>query len=676
MRLKSGKRTLIAALALVVVGVGAVGYAVVGPGLSKSSAPQYLTATVSRGTVAVQAVATGTVESVGTYGLSFGADPELATSTAASTATAASTSAAAGAVTWVVQKVDVQVGQAVTRGQVLASADPTDAKAELAVAQANLAAAEARLSVDEGHPSASIIATAQDAVNGAGVAVSTASHTRDSTLQQNALAVTTAEHELADAQANLATAQAGPTADQVAVAQGSVNQAQLTLQAAQQSLTDLQAKDALSIAAAQQAVTNAQTNLTAAQAQYASAAAKLTQDSQPVPVPSGAPLPPDPATLAADQAALASASAAATKAQQDLDTAETGLSSAQANATAAENGATAQVASAQNALTTAEDTYAVNTTPSATAITQAQQAVQSAQDNLASAKEKSTASATQLNDSLAQAQQSLQSARDSYTKTTGPAEADVTAADKAAIASAQVNVTTATDTLNYATLASPADGVIVAVNVQPGIVAPSGYALVVQAATLEATAAFAETSVASLKLGQPAAVSVTGPNVTVNGTVSEIVPTGSVSGTNSVVTFNVTVTLEDPPASVLAGMSTSVAITTAQAQNVLRVPAIAVGGSSGSYSVQVVGTDGQAQAVPVQVGLMSSSLAEIKGGLNEGQTVVIGTLSARTATTTTGGSVGIPGVGIPGVGPIGGGRGLDEGGTSGAGTSGGGAAQP
>ena len=49
--------------------------------------------------------------------------------------------------------------------------------------------------------------------------------------------------------------------------------------------------------------------------------------------------------------------------------------------------------------------------------------------------------------------------------------------------------------------------------------------------------------------------------------------------------------------------------------------------------------------MPVQVGLVTTSLAEVKSGITEGETVSIGTVSARTSTTTTGGGVAIPGVG-------------------------------
>jgi hypothetical protein len=61
-------------------GLGAVGFAVLGPSIGSSDTPQYLTATAATGTVAVQAVATGTVQSTAAYGLSFGADPEVISS--------------------------------------------------------------------------------------------------------------------------------------------------------------------------------------------------------------------------------------------------------------------------------------------------------------------------------------------------------------------------------------------------------------------------------------------------------------------------------------------------------------------------------------------------------------------------------------------------------------------
>ena len=647
------KLKVIAAIVMIAVGIGAVGFAVFGPSLTASGAPQYLTATASRGTVVVQAVATGTIGASATYGLAFGADPELATS---GTSTG---SGGNGALTWVTERVAVKVGDRVKAGQVLATADPTEAQAQLALAKANLAAAQARLSVDEGHASSTVIAAAQDAINQANLALTAAGHTKQVTIQQDQLAVTQAQQALANTQAQLATAEAGPTPEQLAVAQDSVNSAQLNLQTAQQAQANQVAKDQLAIQQAQQAVTNAQVNL-------ANAQAKLQRDSQPVPVPSSSPVPPDPATIAADEAAI-------TQAQEAVQAAQDNAASVQLNAQAAEQQAAAQVAAAQNALNAAQDNYKLNSAPSQTAITQAQGAVQVAQDNLTAAQQRLAAAQIQQGDSLAQAQQSLLSAEHNYAKSTGPATADLIAADRASVTSAQSVVATAQQTLDHATITAPVDGLVVAVNIQPGIVAPPGHAIEVQDSTLEAAASFAESSIASLNVGQPATVTVSAANATIDGTVSEIVPVGTSSGSNSVVTYTVVVSLANPPASVLAGMSASVAVTTAEAQNVVTVPAIAVLGSAGNYEVRVLDANGQVQVVPVQVGLMSSSLAEIQRGVSAGETVVVGTVSALDA-TTTGGGFGVGGFrgGLRGA-TSGGGRGGAGGGKGGAA---GGRAQP
>jgi macrolide-specific efflux system membrane fusion protein len=105
----------------------------------------------------------------------------------------------------------------------------------------------------------------------------------------------------------------------------------------------------------------------------------------------------------------------------------------------------------------------------------------------------------------------------------------------------------------------------------------------------------------------------------------------------------VQVTLDTADPGMRVGMSASVAVTTAQAANVIAVPAIALSGSAGSYAVRVVDANGQAQLVSVQVGLVTSSMAEIQSGLDVGETVVIGSSTQRTGgTTTTGGGFGFP----------------------------------
>jgi macrolide-specific efflux system membrane fusion protein len=91
-------------------------------------------------------------------------------------------------------------------------------------------------------------------------------------------------------------------------------------------------------------------------------------------------------------------------------------------------------------------------------------------------------------------------------------------------------------------------------------------------------------------------------------------------------------------------MSATITVTTAEVDNVLRVPATALEGSStAGYTVQVLNSDGSVTTQAVQVGLVTTSMAQITSGLSAGDTVVTGTVSNKNTTTTTtaGGAGGI-----------------------------------
>ena len=214
------------------------------------------------------------------------------------------------------------------------------------------------------------------------------------------------------------------------------------------------------------------------------------------------------------------------------------------------------------------------------------------------------------------------------------------------MAAAQATVNADQLAVTDATILAPEDGLIVAVNILPGVSAPSGYAIEESVAPMVATASFTESDISNLKVGQAAVVNVTAPNLTVNGTVSQIVPTASTSGgASSVVTYAVNVTLSDPPATVLSGMSATVTVTTASVDNALRVPATALEGSAAAgYSVQVE-SNGSVTTQAVQVGLVTTSYVQITSGLSQGDTVVVGTTTTRNSTTTTtGGNINLGGL--------------------------------
>jgi macrolide-specific efflux system membrane fusion protein len=189
------------------------------------------------------------------------------------------------------------------------------------------------------------------------------------------------------------------------------------------------------------------------------------------------------------------------------------------------------------------------------------------------------------------------------------------------------------DQIARARLTAPTAGTITAVNIAAGVTAPSGAAIEMEASPLEVTADFAESDLPALAVGQPATVTISAVNGTVAGKVTRITPVASSSDSSSVVTYAVTVSLDNAPTDVRSRMSADVSVATATATNVIAVPSIALSGANGNYAVRVLTADGQVEVRAVEVGLMTSSLAEIKSGLNAGDQVVTGTVSTRQNTT-------------------------------------------
>jgi macrolide-specific efflux system membrane fusion protein len=257
------------------------------------------------------------------------------------------------------------------------------------------------------------------------------------------------------------------------------------------------------------------------------------------------------------------------------------------------------------------------------------------------------------NINLAIAQENLATAQDN-------ANTDAERQAQLGLYSAQKGVSQASDArgaiqaqIKAASLKAPIAGVVTAVNIQAGFDAPTGAAIVVASSTYQVTTDVVESDLADIKVGQAATVTIGALATDVKGTVSVISPVAADS-TSGVVAFPVTVTVTDPPAEARAGMSADVTITIASATGVLTVPSSALQGTAGDYAVRTLGPDGTPQQVPVDVGLVTGTTAEIKSGISEGTAVITGTASARTGTTTTGGTGGFGG-GLGGGGAIPGG---------------------
>lgn len=242
--------------------------------------------------------------------------------------------------------------------------------------------------------------------------------------------------------------------------------------------------------------------------------------------------------------------------------------------------------------------------------------------------------------------------------------------------SAQVQVDTATRTLDGTVLKAPIAGVVLAVNGKVGqssgstsnsassasgagtsgtsstssaassaaTSAGSGFITIANPSELEVTANIAEADAAGLQLGQQATVTFPATNDTATGTVTQITPQSTV--TNNVVLYPITVALDTAPAGVKTGSTASLAITDGQATGVLEVPtaALTTVGTNHTVTVRRNGTD---TTVPVGVGLTGATTTEITSGLAAGDVVVLPTATPSTQTSNA------PGAGFP---RLGGGR--------------------
>jgi membrane fusion protein, macrolide-specific efflux system len=203
--------------------------------------------------------------------------------------------------------------------------------------------------------------------------------------------------------------------------------------------------------------------------------------------------------------------------------------------------------------------------------------------------------------------------------------------------------------IKAATLRAPIDGIIAAVNIVKGFDAPNGAAILIDSSAFTVTTDVVERDLANVKIGQTASVTVTAIGAALKGTVVAIAPTASDSQ-SGVVSYAVTIATAGPPVSAKAGMSADVTITTATATGVLTVPSSALEGGAGNYSVLILAADGTTKRVPVEVGLVTNSMAEIKSGLTAGMNVVTGTAADLVGTSNTGRFGG--GFAVPGGGPV------------------------
>ena len=463
---------------------------------------------------------------------------------------------------------------------------------------------------------------------------------------------------------------------QVASANSALVQAQASAGNASSQLALVQDAVTASNASLDDAVIQAEANLTAAQASWSEACLNPADPSCPNPAAAEA--------IRAAQNSVTSAqlnydiavqSASTNKTTYDLAVRQASDSVAQAQSTASwtcstlgSNTSSCRTANDailtnQQALETATNNRTVGLERDDQAVRRASMALSDAnvslrkiaadlrkaqQDAVRQARQARTNAETARDRGRAANAQSLANAR-----ATGSAVADGPSASDAAVQAARAGLATARRSLDDTVLRAPVDGTVGAISLVVGESSASAGGgrgiTVVPAADFQAEADFAESEAASISSGQVAEVTFEGlPGVRMPGRVLSVDPVAREGATNNLVTFAVRVSLDGDRGQLREGMTATIAVTTALAEDVLAVPASAITTVGNTSTVDVRGADGVVTQTPVTLGLRGESLTEIIAGVRAGDVLIIP--NAESQGFPTGG---VPGENRQGGGPPG-----------------------
>jgi RND family efflux transporter MFP subunit len=561
-----------------------------------------------------------------------------------------------------VATVNVQIGQQVKVGDVLATLDPTSLSSSIIQAQADLIDAQTALD-DLLKPQPLQVAQAEAALN-------TAQENLDNLLNPTALTIAKGESAVTDAQKALDIL-LHPTALSIAQAESAVTDAQTALnnllspdpkavseaetavQTAQTALDDAQtAVDRLKYArSSQSAIDTARATLVVAEDEVARAQDKYDHTGG------------DPLTDAYKAQALSVLDAAKKKRDKALATlnwylsawseteisernnaltlAKATLADAQKTLDSLKNPSAADIALAQGRVSDAQAALDTLMNPTAVDIALAQAQVNDAQKALDKIKNPTAVDIELAKQQVADAQDTVNTLKN------GASEADITVAKS--------RVTLAEATLTQAKITAPFAGTVTDVETLAGDKVSTGTTAfrIDDLSKMYVDLSISEVDISQIQVGQKATLTFDAiSNKEFNGVITKVVMAGTVS--QGVVNYPVTVQLTDGDASVLSGMTSSVNLITAESANVLVVPNKAVH-TLGTQRTVTVLFQGQQIQVPVTVGLVGDSYTEITGTtLKEGDVVVVSTTTGTTSSSTTtqrgfdqgGGPIDFPGGGV------------------------------
>jgi HlyD family secretion protein len=205
------------------------------------------------------------------------------------------------------------------------------------------------------------------------------------------------------------------------------------------------------------------------------------------------------------------------------------------------------------------------------------------------------------------------------------------------VAAAQAKVAADQAIINQAKPTSPISGTITLINNKPGDLVSNGMQAfqIDDMSHLYVDVSVSEVDIDNVQMGQKVDLTFDAvANKTYPGVVSQITKVGTVS--NGVVNYNVTVELQQSDPNVLPGMTASANINIPGPQNVILVPNRAIRTVNGQRVVYIQ-RNGNLVALPVTLGMTTSSQSEVTGGpVRQGMLIVLNPPSTTTTQQATG----------------------------------------
>ena len=263
-------------------------------------------------------------------------------------------------------------------------------------------------------------------------------------------------------------------------------------------------------------------------------------------------------------------------------------------------------------------------------------------------------------DAVTSAQETLKEKQDALAKLQEPADALDVRSQQLTVEQRQNSLNDAESNYSDYFITSPFDAVVATLGISLGDTVSSGTS----AATLitndmQAQVSLNEVDAANVKVGDKATMTFDAlPDLTITGKVYQLDTLGTVS--QGVVTYNAKIVFDTPDERVKPGMSVSADIITSIKNDVLIVPNSAIKTQGNTSYVETLdpalltATDLQngtatlvttPNRVTIEVGSSNDTDTEVTSGLNDGDQIIVQTISAsKTTTPGAASSVRIPGL--------------------------------